>query len=77
MEALMQCNIDNRGAHYRLVWGIMNLLAVAVTAILALWWNIWWLWIIAGVCLAGGLLAIFEYRKKWCVMRAMGVKTKF
>jgi hypothetical protein len=73
----MQCNIDQRGARYRLVWGIMNLVVAGVAGGLAVWWHIWWLWIVAGVGVAGGVLAIYESRKKWCIMRAMGVKTRF
>jgi len=71
----MHCNIDQRGARYRLAWGLMNLAAAVLLAALALWLRLWWLWIIAAVCLAGGILAIYESRKKWCIMRAMGIKT--
>jgi uncharacterized membrane protein len=71
----VQCNIDQRGARYRLVWGLINLAAAAVLALLALWLHLWWLWIIAPLCLAGGILGIYESRKKWCIMRAMGFKT--
>lgn len=71
----MQCNIDQRGARYRLAWGILNLAAAVSAATLALWWALWWLWIITGVCLLAGVFAIYESRKKWCVMRAMGFKT--
>ncbi len=73
----MECNIDARGARYRLIWGIMNLVVAALTIGLALWLHVWWLWIVTGVCAAGGVFAIYESRKKWCIMRAMGVKTKF
>lgn len=69
------CNIDQKGANVRRVWGIMNLVAAVVLAGLAWWAGIWWLWIVVGVCVAGGLFALYEAKNKWCVMRAMGVKT--
>jgi hypothetical protein len=71
----MQCNIDERGARLRRTWGIMNLVTAAVLAGLAWWSGIWWLWIIVAACAGGGAFALFEARKKWCVMRAMGMKT--
>ena len=71
----MQCNIDRRGSQMRLIWGIVNLAVAAVMAGIAFWASIWWLWIVAGACVALGALAVFEARKKWCVIRAMGIKT--
>ncbi len=69
------CNIDARGAFARRIWGTANLLLAALAAILAWWLATWWLWIIAAVCTVGGLFALYEARKKWCVVRAMGIKT--
>ena len=69
------CNIDRRGAAVRRVWGALNLVAALVFAALAWWIGPWWLWVIAAVCAVGGLLAFYEARKKWCVVRAMGIKT--
>jgi hypothetical protein len=71
----MECNIDARGARYRLVWGILNLLAAALAAVAALAWHLGWPWIITGLGAASGVFAIFESRKKWCAMRALGFKT--
>jgi len=71
----MQCNIDEKGARFRRTWGTMNLMVAAMMAGLAFWSGIWWLWIICGVCAVAGGFAIFEARRKWCVMRAMGMKT--
>jgi hypothetical protein len=71
----MQCNIDEKGARLRRTWGIMNVVVAVLLAGLAWWSGIWWLWIAAGVCAAAGTFAIYEARKKWCVMRAMGMKT--
>jgi hypothetical protein len=72
----MQCNIDGRGVRFRRVWGAMNVMVGVVLAGLGLWSGIWWVWILAGACLLAGGFAIYESRKKWCVLRAMGVKTK-
>jgi hypothetical protein len=71
----MLCNIDARGARIRLVWGILNLIAAALAAAAAIGWHLWWPWIVAGLCAAAGIFALFEARKKWCVMRALGIKT--
>lgn len=71
----MQCNIDDRGARARRTWGIMNLMTAVILGGLAWWSGIWWLWIVAAGCTAGGIFALYEARKKWCVLRAMGVKT--
>ncbi|HUO09929.1 MAG TPA: hypothetical protein VM008_16615 [Phycisphaerae bacterium] len=71
----MQCNIDSNGARMRLVWGIGACAAGVILGGLALWAGTWWLWLIAAGCVGAGGFAIFESRKKWCVLRAMGIKT--
>jgi cell division protein FtsW (lipid II flippase) len=53
----------------------MNVLVSLILAGLAFWSGIWWIWIVAGVCAAAGGFALYEARKKWCVVRAMGFKT--
>ena len=75
-ETFMQCNIDQRGATFRRIWGAMNLIVAAVVAALALWSGIWWLWIIVALCTAAGSFALYEAHKKWCVLRAMGIQTR-
>jgi hypothetical protein len=72
----MECNIDEQGVRFRRVWGVMVLTAGLISGGLAFWSGIWWMWIIAGVCVGAGGFAIFESRKKWCALRAMGVKTR-
>ena len=72
----MECNIDERGVRFRRTWGMMNLIVAAMMGALAFWSGIWWLWIISAACATGGGFALYEARKKWCVMRAMGLKTK-
>ncbi|MHC4997392.1 MAG: hypothetical protein ACYTGQ_20395 [Planctomycetota bacterium] len=73
----MQCNIDRKGQIMRFVWGILCLAVAAVLGFLAWRGSIEgaWVWITIGLCVAFGLLGIYEARKKWCVVRAMGVKT--
>ncbi|MGN6366817.1 MAG: hypothetical protein ACTHN5_00870 [Phycisphaerae bacterium] len=71
----MQCNIDQTGARMRLVWGLCACAAGVILFGLALWAGTWWLWLIAAGCVGAGAFAIFESRKKWCVLRAMGIKT--
>ena len=73
----MQCNIDARGKAVRLMWGMLCVLLAAATVVLIRLGTIGgtWAWIAAGGLLASGLFAIFEARKGWCGMRAMGCKT--
>ena len=54
----------------------MVLLAACVLTGLALWSGTWWLWIIVAACAAAGGFAIFEGRNKWCLLRALGIKTR-
>jgi len=72
----MQCNIDEKGAQFRRVWGTLNLMGGVVLGGLAFWSGVWWLWIIAGIAAAAGAFAIFEAQKKWCIIRSMGLKTR-
>lgn len=75
----MQCNIDKKGQIARFIWGILCLTAAATLG--ALRYNNAltgvWVWPLTGVCVAFGLLGFYEAKHKWCIMRAMGVKTKF
>jgi hypothetical protein len=71
----MECNIDNSGARIRRVYGIMALLVAGMLAGLAVWSGTWWLWFVVGGAAAAGMFMLFEAQKKWCALRAMGVKT--
>lgn len=72
----LTCNIDSRGRLARLIYGIVLL---AAGGVLVAFWAIGsgsiWRWAISLGCIAGGAFAIFESRKGWCVIRAMGLKT--
>jgi len=72
----MQCNIDHRGARVRLWWGIGSLLVAVTLAVIALWRQSVIVGCIATAAAVGGGFAIFEARKRWCVLRAVGIKTK-
>ncbi len=72
----MQCNIDEQGVKFRRVWGVMTLLTAVIVAALAFWSGIWWFWIIAAAAGMAGIFALYESRKRWCALRAMGLKTR-
>ena len=72
----LTCNIDARGKLVRLIYGLLMLLLGA--ALIALWAvpaGGWWRWAIAIGSALAGLLAIFEARAGWCIVRAMGFRT--
>jgi len=74
----MQCNIDARGRRARMISGTICCVAAVIIAgiaffrveILSL------LGVIALGLLAIGAFQIFEGKKGWCVMRAVGIKTR-
>ncbi|MGB7160083.1 MAG: hypothetical protein WBD40_18595 [Tepidisphaeraceae bacterium] len=73
----MQCNIDARGKRLRLVNGIVT---CAIGLVLVVAWAIpaqtrlaWGLTI---ALLVSGAFMVFEARAGWCVVRAMGFKTR-
>ncbi len=75
----MQCNIDAKGKSIRLISGIivtvLSLLLLILAAVGV--FNGTWPWVAGGVMLALGGFQIFEARAGWCVVRAMGFKTRF
>jgi hypothetical protein len=74
----LQCNIDAKGKAIRLAYGIV--LAVAGVVLIFTWAmprGEWVAWTISSLMLLGGAFAIFEARAGWCVVRAMGFKTRF
>lgn len=71
----LTCNINERGARVRRIWGALCLVMGVTAAGVALGTGIWWLWIIGGMAIGAGAFAFFEARKKWCAVRAMGIKT--
>ena len=75
----MRCNIDARGKALRLKIGLASLAAAAVLALLCLTGvlNAAWWWIPVVGAAAGGVFTVFEARKGWCAVRAMGFRTPF
>ena len=77
-DALMppQCNIDARGKQLRFRLGAI---LVALGLVLCFAWALTLggpvAWGATGLCLAGGVLLLYEARTGWCVLRAIGVKT--
>jgi hypothetical protein len=73
----LPCNIDSRGKLARLIYGIV---LIVLSLVLLFRWAIpagtWWAWAVTALCFASGAFAIFEARTGWCVMRAMGFKTR-
>ena len=73
----MECNIDQKGRLARLYTGIF---AIAVGIALALLTYLSGIpatlgWIAVAGSVFGGAFAIFEARKGWCIVRAVGIKT--
>jgi hypothetical protein len=73
----MQCNIDARGKAVRLINGIVGT-TIGIVLLFA-----WALprggriaWVITCVIMVMGLFSIFEARAGWCVVRAMGFRTR-
>jgi hypothetical protein len=73
----MQCNIDQRGRRVRFINGLVLLgLGGVIGGLWAFRYNSVWILAIAIFLIAGGVFSIFEARKGWCAVRAMGIKTK-
>ena len=71
------CNIDAKGKAVRLIWGL-GCLVVAVALTILLFLDIlagWGWWIAVGASVGFGALGIWEGRRGWCVVRAMGIRT--
>ncbi|QNN22815.1 hypothetical protein HED60_11230 [Planctomycetales bacterium ZRK34] len=73
----MECNIDKRGRMARAVWGIVMLLGAVAMVVCAVagFLSGWWVWVVAAALLVAGLFGLYEARKGWCMMRAMGFRT--
>jgi len=70
----MQCNIDSRGRRWRAISGAICLVAAVVLTAWA-WPPDRATWITAGILAAVGTFQLFEARRGWCALRAMGWRT--
>ncbi len=74
----MQCNIDAVGKAARMRMGILAMVFSAVVGSLIILGilesEIWKLILVSSII--GGAFTIFEARAGWCVIRAMGFKTR-
>jgi hypothetical protein len=74
----LECNIDARGKAVRMKLGI-RLVAISLTLAVLTYFEIIPTtlgWIATAASFAGGAFTIWESRKGWCVVRAMGFRTK-
>ena len=77
----LECNIDSKGRAMRLVAGILAILGGAVAYVILMLGiipvpeSIGTLGVLAMV--AGGAFAIFEAKAGWCVVRALGFRTRY
>ena len=78
---VLECNIDSKGRAMRLVAGLLAILGGAVAYVILMLdvipvpESIGTLGVLAMV--AGGAFAIFEAKAGWCVVRALGFRTRY
>ena len=72
----LTCNIDSRGMRARLMAGCA-LGAISMILAVAAWFTgVAWLWWPMGGFACGSCVMVFEARSGWCMVRAMGFKTR-
>jgi hypothetical protein len=78
IDMALECNIDARGKAVRMKLGIRLVILSLILAALTYFGIIPATlgWFVAAASFAGGAFTIWESRKGWCVVRAMGFKTK-
>tara|TARA_B100000768_G_C11246381_1_gene361944 strand:+ start:216 stop:446 length:231 start_codon:yes stop_codon:yes gene_type:complete len=75
---MLECNIDARGQTARFITGVSAVffgLVLAVFTLLGVLPSTLG-WIAVGGSVFGGAFSIFEARAAWCIVRAMGFKTR-
>ena len=74
----MQCNIDSKGKSIRLISGAVVALIGLIVLGLAAGGVMTGRWVLglATVCVGVGVFQIWEGWSGWCVLRAMGLKTR-
>jgi hypothetical protein len=73
-----ECNIEARGKAHRMKLGILLVIISIILAALTFFDILPSTlgWVLVGGCFAGGVFIIWESRMGWCVIRAMGFKTR-
>ena len=73
----MECNIDQKGRLARLYTGIAAIVFGIFVALLTFTGGApaTFGWLTVAGSIFGGAFAIFEARKGWCIVRAVGIKT--
>jgi len=74
----LQCNIDARGKAIRLAYG--SALVIGGLVLILTWARPtggWAAWCVSLIAVLGGGFAVFEAAAGWCIVRAMGFKTRF
>ena len=74
----MQCNIDSKGKIVRVVSGFIHSclgLTLLLLGMFAFTDQVW-MRILGGVLLGAGAFQVFEGWAGWCVVRAMGFRTR-
>lgn len=73
----LTCNIDAKGKRVRFITGLATIgFALALAALWAWPTRDWVRWGAVGLLVLMGSFTLFEARAGWCVVRAMGFKTK-
>jgi len=72
----MQCNIDAKGKVLRLGMGFCVVVVGIVLMVLWARGGGGWRWGVSALVVAAGLFQIYEGWAGWCVVRAMGIKTR-
>lgn len=73
----LACNIDARGREHRYRIGRLLIGCGALLAGGVSYWVSGKLpWLLGGALVVAGLFALLEARLGWCVIRALGVKTR-
>ena len=70
------CNIDDaRGKTIRMVLGWIFLMVSLALGVAAWLLARYWLWYPMGGCFLAGSVMPYEGANRWCILRAMGIKT--
>ena len=69
------CNIDTRGKVIRMIIGWIFLIISLVLGLSAWLFAQYWLWLPMGGSFIVGSAALYEAVNRWCIVRAMGIKT--